>query len=100
LTGIFRDAMGRLPPEEEGKTIQREEVSIQQKVEELLAALARSGHLSFGRLVAACRSRLEVVVSFLAVLELIKAQRVVAEQESLFGDIRLVSLNVDEGSRA
>jgi chromatin segregation and condensation protein Rec8/ScpA/Scc1 (kleisin family) len=33
-----------------------------------------------------------VVVSFLAVLELIKAQRVVAEQERLFGDIRLVVL--------
>ena len=92
LTGIFRDAMGRLPPEEEGSTIQRQEVSIQQKVEELLAILALSGHVSFGRLVAACRSRLEVVVSFLAVLELIKAQRAVAEQESLFGDIRLVAL--------
>jgi chromatin segregation and condensation protein Rec8/ScpA/Scc1 (kleisin family) len=40
--------------------------------------------------VSACRSRLEVVVSFLAVLELVKAQRVVAEQERLFGDITLL----------
>lgn len=100
LTHIFRDALGRLPPEEEGETIQRQEVSIEEKVEEILAALAQGGHLSFRRLVSACRSRLEVVVSFLAVLELIKAQRVVAEQERLFGDIRLVPLEVAESTTA
>jgi len=98
LTRIFRDALGRFPPEEEGNTIHRQEVSIQEKVEEILAALARRGHLSFRRLVSACRSRLEVVVAFLAVLELVKAQRVVAEQERLFGDIRLVPLEVAQGT--
>ena len=100
LTHIFRDALARLPAEEEGSTIHRQEVSIQEKVEEILAGLAQRGHLSFRRLVSACRSRLEVVVSFLAVLELIKAQRIVAEQERLFGDIRLVPLEVAEGTTA
>jgi len=71
-------------------------VSVQEKVEEILAALVERGHLSFRRLVSTCRSRLEVVVSFLAVLELIKVQRVVAEQERLFGDIRLLPLDVAE----
>jgi chromatin segregation and condensation protein Rec8/ScpA/Scc1 (kleisin family) len=42
--------------------------------------------------VSACRSRLEVVVAFLAVLELIKSQHVQAEQAELFGDILLVPL--------
>lgn len=91
LTRIFRDALGRLPLEEQS-TIQRQEVSVHEKVEEFLAALAMERSLSFRRLVSACRSRLEVVVSFLAVLELIKSNRLRAEQSELFGDIRLVVL--------
>jgi segregation and condensation protein A len=92
LSRIFREALQRLPVEEEAGTIDRQEVSIRQKVEEIVAALAERGHLSFRRLVSACRSRLEVVVSFLAVLELIKSNRLRAEQSELFGDIRLAAL--------
>ena len=94
LTRILRQALSRHPPEPEG-TIEREEVTVRQKVEEILAALARRASLSFRRLVMACRSRLEVVVSFLAVLELIKADRLRAEQTELFGDIILVALEED-----
>ena len=92
LSRIFREALQRLPPEEESATIDRQEVNIREKVEEILSALVERGHLSFRRLVATCRSRLEVVVSFLAVLELIKSDRLRAEQSELFGDIRLVAL--------
>jgi segregation and condensation protein A len=91
LSRIFREALQRLPAEEEG-TINRQAVSVQEKVEEILAALAQRGRLSFRGLVSACRSRLEVVVSFLAVLELIKSNRLQAEQSELFGDIHLVAL--------
>lgn len=91
LSRIFREALQRLPAEEEG-TINRQEVSVQQKVEEILVALVEGGQLSFRRLVSACRSRLEVVASFLAVLELIKSNRLRAEQSELFGDITLVAL--------
>lgn len=89
LTRIFREALQRLPPDDTG-TIDGPEVTVQEKVEEILASLAQWGKVSFRRLVSACRSRLEVVVSFLAVLELVKAQSVVAEQERLFGDITLL----------
>jgi segregation and condensation protein A len=90
LSRIFREALQRLPAEEEG-IINRQEVSIREKVEEILAALVERGQLSFRHLVSACRSRLEVVVSFLAVLELIKSSRLRAEQSELFGDIRLLA---------
>lgn len=89
LTRIFREALQRLPPDETG-TIEGPEVTVQEKVEQILTSLTRWGKVSFRRLVSECRSRLEVVVSFLAVLELVKAQRVVAEQEQLFGDITLL----------
>ncbi|MEJ2561747.1 MAG: segregation/condensation protein A [Anaerolineales bacterium] len=35
------------------------------------------------------RSRLEIVVSFIAILELIKQRRISVEQDSLFGEISL-----------
>jgi len=100
LSRIFREALQRLPPEEEEGTIQRQEVGVQQKVGEILAALAEKGHVSFRRVVSTCRSRLEVVVSFLAVLELIKAQRIAAYQEGLFGDISLRPLDAAEATTA
>ncbi len=92
LSRIFREALQRLPLEEEAGTIDRQRVSVRDKVEEILAALVGSGQISFRQLVSACRSRLEVVVSFLAVLELMKSSRLRAEQSELFGDIRLVAL--------
>ncbi len=100
LSCIFREALRRLPAEEEPGTIARQEVSVREKVEEILAGLAQRGRLSFGGLVSACRTRLEVIVSFLAVLELIKAQHVVAEQDRLFGDITLLPLEAEPASPA
>ena len=71
----------------------REMITVEEKVAELLSTLRRSRKLSFRAFISACRSRLEVIVSFLAVLELIKALRLRAEQDALFGDISLVALS-------
>jgi segregation and condensation protein A len=91
LLKIVQEALKRQPAEPEG-AIEREEITVQHKVEEIQSALASEGRASFRRLMSACRSRLEIVVAFLAVLELIKAQRVQAKQDELFGDILLVPL--------
>ncbi len=91
LLELFREALERLPAEP-STDIERSTVTIRQKLEEIETALKRKGRLSFRRLVSACRSRVEVIVSFMAVLELIKDLRVSAEQEELFGDIALVAL--------
>lgn len=48
--------------------------------------------LRFSTLLAHSRSRLEVVVTFLAVLELVKQQEISAQQEATFGEIVLRSL--------
>jgi segregation and condensation protein A len=55
----------------------------------LINALTKIGRVSFHKFVHGARSRLEVVVSFLAVLELIKQDQVQASQKSIFGDIEL-----------
>ena len=91
LLALFREALDRLPAEP-SIGIERSAVTVRQKLEEIETALKRTGRLSFRSLVSACRSRVEVIVSFMAVLELIKNLRVSAEQEELFGDIALVAL--------
>jgi segregation and condensation protein A len=46
--------------------------------------------LSFNQLLARAATRVEIIVTFLAVLELIKRRQIYARQEQLFGDIQLV----------
>jgi segregation and condensation protein A len=93
LLSIFQEALSRQPVEEitEG-AIAREPVTVDEKIETVIAAVKRGrGRASFRALVEACTSRTEVIVVFLAVLELMKAGRVSAEQEESFGDIVLVA---------
>jgi segregation and condensation protein A len=99
LLSIFQEALSRQPAEEpvEG-AILREPVTVDEKMETVMTAVGRGrGRASFRALVEACISRMEVIVVFLAVLELMKAGRVSAEQEESFGDIALVATPVSSG---
>jgi segregation and condensation protein A len=62
-------------------------VTIADKIGQIEAALHRRGRVSFNRLLAHATSRVEIIVAFLAVLELIKRQRVDVQQERVFGEI-------------
>ena len=96
LLSIFQEALSRQPAEEPAEgAILREAVTVDEKIDTVMAAVASGrGRASFRALVEACTSRTEVIVVFLAVLELMKAGRVSAEQEGLFGDIALVATAV------
>ena len=86
-----REALARKPPEPEEAVLEIEPVTVDEKIGELSLALERGGgRLAFRRLLAACQTRTEIVVLFLAVLEMIKGGRLWAEQRRPFGDIPLV----------
>lgn len=63
--------------------------SVADAVVEIADELRRAGTISFRRLTASLGTRLEVVVRFLAVLELFKQDRVDLDQTETFGDIRV-----------
>ena len=65
-------------------------VTVAQKIAELEALLAREGRARLEDILRACTSRLEVVVTFLAVLELWHQARVVVRQDGLFGPIEVL----------
>ncbi|MBI1885239.1 MAG: segregation/condensation protein A [Chloroflexi bacterium] len=91
LLDAVREAMARKPEEPEQGVIEPEPVTVDLKIEEIGRALTENeGRLRFRPLLAACRTRTEIVVLFLAVLELIKAGRLWARQNKLFGEIELV----------
>ena len=98
LLSIFQEVLDRQPAAEEQEgVVERHEVTVEQKVAELSDALRRRGRLSFRAFISACRSRIEVIVAFMAVLELIKSLQLRAEQDALFGDISLVALGQEVG---
>jgi segregation and condensation protein A len=91
LLEAVKEALAEKPPEPEELVIHIEPVTVNEKIDEIRSALSdRDGRLAFRPLLAVCNTRTEVVVLFLAVLEMIKAGGLWAEQEEAFGDITLV----------
>ncbi|KAF0111494.1 MAG: Chromosome segregation and condensation protein [Chloroflexi bacterium] len=84
---IFLDS-NNLPPLSDVVSFPR--ITIREKINTILHALQKEGALSFNSLLSNDRDRLEIVVTFLALLELVKRHMVGANQNALFGTIGLV----------
>ena len=69
-------------------TLQRA-ISIQEKIASLKALIVTKVRLSWNTLMNSAQDKTEVVVSFLALLELIKQRHVNVEQSALFQDISI-----------
>lgn len=63
--------------------------TIRQKIHVILEALQKMGATTFQQFITTRSSRVEVVVTFLALLELVKRHMVGANQNQLFGEISL-----------
>lgn len=96
LAGIVREVLERRPEAPPEVVVPRQLVTVEEKIAELSSALREHRRLSFRAFISASSSRIEVIVAFLAVLELIKALRLCAEQDAIFGDISLVALEQSE----
>lgn len=62
-------------------------VTVAEKMALIEEKLQRQRRVSFNRLLTQATSRLEIIVTFLAVLELIKLRGIEVQQERLFGEI-------------
>lgn len=89
LLEAFRRIWERATPEEP-REIPREELSVYQRCEELLTHLAAAGGpVPFSTLFAGQATRRQVVVTFLALLELVRQARLDLQQEDSFGEIHI-----------
>lgn len=76
-------------PESLRSVITPPHVTIRQKIMYISQSLQRDGHASFRNLLKDAYTRLEIVVTFLAVLELVKQHFVLIHQTNLFSDFEI-----------
>jgi segregation and condensation protein A len=84
LVNAFKDLLNRVPPRP--VTVTGRSWTTEQKVEALTGRLLR-GAVNLVDLILDCEDRLEAVVTFVALLELLRQGRVTVRQKEAFGDI-------------
>lgn len=91
LHQMVAEALTRKPAEREPvQVIKRHKFTIKEKVTLLRGLMETQGRVSFRAVIEECRTRMEIIVSFMAVLELIKSRVLDAVQDAAFTDILLV----------
>ncbi len=96
LLDALNRVMARLP-EQNVYEVQAEVFDVEDKMAEIAQQAAERGSVSFIGLLARCRVRMEMVVVFMALLELIKLGQVTVSQPDRFGEIQILH-HVPEGS--
>ena len=91
LVSVFNDVM-KSAAQEPAHQVRNYELSIEDQVEYILRLLQDVDQLTLTELLLADHSRFYCVVTFVALLELIKLQRVSARQHQHFGEIYVVRL--------
>ena len=71
--------------------IEKEEVSLEDKMDYLLEYATSHKHFSFRSLLEAQCGKVEIIVTFLAILELMKMGKIFISQERIFDDIKIDS---------
>ena len=93
LLSALARALERLPVEPEPERLQRPILNIAERRLTLLARVKRTGRIAFARMIEDCETRFEAIITFLAILDLLKSDDLRAEQDAAFGEIMLTSLD-------
>jgi segregation and condensation protein A len=109
LQNALKAALARIPADIPIPQLQPYTVTVAERIESVRSRLAQIGHskarhgesaarqVSFAHLLDESSSRMEIIVTFLAVLELVKQREVMAKQDATFGEIVLIV--VDDAQR-
>src|SRR5262245_25363903 len=83
---VFREILKRAEAQIEME-IARDEMTISEKLAQIHALLEERGRINVRELFEMSRSKRELIITFLALLELVKAWKIYLTQNGLFGDI-------------
>jgi segregation and condensation protein A len=97
LLDALNRVMARLP-EQNVYEVRAEIFDVEEKMSLIAQMAAERGSVSFVALLSRCRARMEMVVVFIALLELIKVGQVTISQPDRFGDILILHHVPEEGS--
>jgi len=90
LINAFNQVLKRASDREDFREIIEEQFTVSDKIEEILYTTRERLQVVFSELFAQASSRAEVVVTFLALLELIRLKRMRVQQQQAFGEIQIV----------
>ncbi len=85
LTKALKDV-----PKEVFQDIVKDEFTVEQKVHDLLHMLVEKPIIYLSELFKSAKNKLEIIATFLAVLELIRLKEVIIAQKKSFGDIEVI----------
>ncbi len=88
LITAFSKALEDVPKELFYEVI-KDEFTIEEKIHHILHLLLVASSIRISEIFAQAKNKLEVIVTFLAILELIRMKEVVARQKDIFGEIEV-----------
>jgi segregation and condensation protein A len=100
LMVALQRALTAAPAPPVNTVVSRIVISIDDRIRVIENAVAGGRRVHFAGLLTGTGSRLEIIVTFLAILELIKRGRLMASQEGPFGEIYLTQASPEAAARA
>ncbi len=95
LFKIFKESLEKMPKEEKlKKAVVRDKVSMEDKIRELKKLLTLSKSVKFGEYLKKAKTKVDIIVSFLAILELLKLRVLEVKQDESFSEILLLGKRV------
>ena len=91
LINAFNGILKRINQKEDLREIFEENYTVGDKIDLILKLMSAGVPLRFTELFSGAASRAEIVVTFLALLELIRLKQIKAAQNEAFGEIELRS---------
>jgi len=92
ISKIFKEALSNAPISD-SLDIHREKISLIEQKNFIIANFDKKGNLSLDKLIKKLKSKLEIIVTFLALLEMIRTAELICKQKDTFGQIN-IKLNI------
>ena len=92
ISKIFQYAIDNTP-ENSAITIQRDTISLEEQKQFIVSNFKEKSVISLTTLINKLESKLEIIVTFLAVLDMIKESELICKQKNIFDDIE-IKLNI------
>lgn len=89
LINAFTDVLKEVPRELFYEVI-KDEFTVDQKIHDIFHLLLNQEALVFAKLFSQAKNKLEIIATFLAVLELIRLKEIIVRQKGLFGEIEII----------
>ena len=94
LAELFKKAIEKAPlvnPIE----LRAEPISLESRKKLILSSFDGNGKLSFFNLISNLKNRLDIIISFLAILDLIRTKQILVFQKDLFNDLEFTILTIE-----